>query len=85
MTKAEKIKHIEDYKACFRNVCVDFNGGNYSTAAYSLETIRRMCLLNDAERVTIEKKILKEYKIDISEFIERVVLMIFKGDGVRYF
>ena len=77
MTRAEKIKHIEDYKACFRAVCVDFKGGNYSTAAYSLEIIRRMCLLNDAERVTIEKKILKDYNIDSSEFVDRVVWMNF--------
>ena len=77
MTKAEKIKHIEDYKACFRAVCVDFNGGNYSTAAYSHEIIKRMCLLTDAERVTIEKKILKDYNIDSSEFVDRVVWMNF--------
>ena len=77
MTKAEKIKHIEDYKACFRAVCVDFNGGNYSTAAYSHEIIRRMCMLTEGERVTIEKKILKDYNIDSSEFVDRVVWMIF--------
>ena len=34
MTKAEKIKHFEDYKACFRNVCTDFIKGDYKTASY---------------------------------------------------
>jgi len=77
MTKAEKTQHIEDYKACFRAVCVDFNKGDYTKAACTYEIIKRMCLLNDGERVTIEKKILKDYKIDISEFVDRVVLMNF--------
>lgn len=77
MTRTEKIQHIEDYKACFRAVCADFNTGDYKKAAWTHEIIKRMCLLTDGERVTIEKKILKDYKIDRSDFIERVVLMNF--------
>ena len=77
MTKAEKIKHIEDYKSYFRAVCVDFQKGDYKAAAYSHEIIRRMCLLTEGERVTIEKKILKDYNIDSSEFVDRVVWMNF--------
>ena len=77
MTKAEKTQHTEDYKACFRAVCVDFNKGDYTKAAWTHEIIKRMCLLTEGERVNIEKKILKDYKIDISNFVERVVLMNF--------
>jgi hypothetical protein len=77
MTKAEKTKHIEDYKACFRNVCTDFIKGDYKRASYIHEHIKRMCLLNDGERVTIEKKILKDYKIEWGNFAERVILKYF--------
>ena len=75
MTKAEKTQHKEDYKSCFRKICVHFNEGDYKTAAFTYEIIKGMCLLNDGERVAIEKKILNDYKIDRSEFVERVILM----------
>ena len=74
MTRAEKIKHTEDYKACFRAVCVDFQKGDYKTAAHTYETIKRMCLLIEGERVEIEKEILNDYEIYRSDFIERVIL-----------
>jgi hypothetical protein len=77
MTRTEKTQHRKDYKSCFRKICVHFDTGDYRTAAYTHEIIKGMCLLTEGERVNIEKKILKDYKIDISEFVDRVVLMNF--------
>ena len=77
MTRAEKRQHREDYKSCFRKICVHFDWGDYKTAALTYEIIKGMCLLTEGERVTIEKKILNDYNIERSEFIERVVLMNF--------
>ena len=75
MTKAEKIKHFEDYKACFRAVCADFNKGDYTKAACTYGIIKRMYLLKEYGTEALEEKILQDYKIDRSDFVERVILM----------
>lgn len=77
MTKAEKIKHIEDYKACFRSVCTDLIKGDYKKAVWTYEIIKRMCLLSEGERLEAEKKILKDYKIEWCNFVEHVILKYF--------
>jgi hypothetical protein len=77
MTRSEKTQHKEDYKACFRNVCTDFIKGDYKTASYIHEHIKRMFLLTEGERVELEKKILKDYKIEWCNFAERVILKYF--------
>ena len=73
MTKKEKVKHFEDYKACFRNVCIDFNKGDYTKAACTYGIIKRMFLLSDYGTEALEDKILQDYKIDRSDFIKRIV------------